>query len=157
MKLKYLWVIALLATTIFISLNARRLSEFKRLSDAKRKWYSHEFLDYQFNMSGPMAMGLPPHSLDVIVKNGQVDSVAWQQETYGYLDQELLRDWAFKHAMTIPEAFAIVGKHILTADRIITIEYNPLYGFPTQVQLDPVKSYYDEEIHLKIIDLQLIR
>lgn len=153
MKSKFLWF-ALLSLIIFLGINSDRIVEFSRFLTAKQKWYNHELSNYQFYQIGPKAMGFPPHDLEVLVKEGTIDSVFWQHDKYSSIDQALLQDLAFRNAVTIPGAFNIIRRQIWKANRIIKIEYDPQYGFPTEVHIDPTRELFDEEIFLFIKNFQ---
>ena len=60
-------------------------------------------------------------------------------------------DWIEQQAMTLAELDALVDRAHREADDV-TVEYDPTYGFPTDVYIDWIKDAVDDEIGYTVTD-----
>lgn len=89
--------------------------------------------------------------LNVEVQNGQVVSMT---DVNG---QPVPADLAgnFDKAATMERLFVIAAEALKTADQV-QVKYDAKYGFPTSIQIDPIKQATDDEIAYTVSDFEIV-
>ncbi len=116
------------------------------LSQNREKWRTANISHYRFELSVgcfcPFGQQMP---LTIEVQNGQVVSMAYND---GSIVPENERK-SFEQYETIDALFDYTASVIGKADEI-KINYNPTYGFPSNVQIDFIKNALDDELWLSV-------
>ncbi len=121
----------------------RKIDELNRNID---KWQSFAITDYQLT-TRKVCFCLITEPVVVIVKDSQVE------EAFFAISGEYLTEEEMSEARTIDTHFALARNAIINADRV-TVEYDPVYGFPTVIDADFYEDAVDDEITYTINDFQ---
>lgn len=133
--------------------NGADVDDYVRLNEAQRLWRTSAIDTYIVEQSVLCFCGHPSmYSIrveaDSIVAISIIDPdlILWD------IDDEELRDIVY----SIDEVFALITEHIDTAHQI-DVEYHPLYGYPTEVYLDRNENIIDEELTIRMGELEVFR
>jgi len=88
------------------------------------------------------------------VLNGEVVSQSVQSSPDNPVDEALVSDF-YRPYNTIEKVFDYVGGAIKDADEA-TIEYDAIYGFPTNVSIDWIELAIDDETYLTISNFEAL-
>ncbi|MEH2002644.1 MAG: DUF6174 domain-containing protein [Nostoc sp.] len=94
-----------------------------------------------------------PKATEVViieVRNGVTTSITSKQ-TGKPLDGQL-----FQKYNTIPKLFNIIGNALTRKAANLTVQYDPIIGYPTQINIDYNSKIADDEIFFTIKNLQKI-
>lgn len=124
-------------------------SELARNRD---KWLAAGITHYRFHVSVlcfcPFSQQMP---LNIEVLNGRVVSMTYRDGTTVPEGERA----NFSAYATIDELFASTGDALQRADQI-DVKYDPVYGFPAQVQIDFIKNAVDDEMALSASGFEVL-
>jgi len=147
--IKKIWIFLALVSLVFSACSPLAGSELARNRD---KWRAAGIDHYRFDLSVlcfcPFSAQMP---LSVEVMGGKVVSMAYND---GTPVPESERS-AFSAYATIDALFAYTEDAVRQADEI-QITYDPIYGFPSQAQIDFVKNAVDDELALGVENFQAL-
>lgn len=127
-------------------------SNLRPLRINRRLWNQQKILNYRYTLSNscfciPEARG----PVVIEVRNGittSITSVATGQPA----NPEF-----FQNYNTIPKLFHVIRDAIAKQADSLTVEYNPTFGYPTQINIDYKFQLADEELFLTIENFEVIK
>jgi hypothetical protein len=115
-------------------------------------WKQHKISNYRYEFTRSCNC-LPKATAPVIieVRNGKTISII-DKETRQPADPAL-----FQQYNTIPKLFNIIKNALVRRAANLTVEYNPILHYPTQISIDYNSQITDDEIFFTISNLQIIK
>lgn len=86
------------------------------------------------------------------VQNGQVVDQSIKTSPDNPVDEAMVNDF-YQPYNTIEKVFDYVSGAVSDADET-TIDYDPTYGFPTEVSIDWIKQAVDDEMYLNLSNFE---
>ena len=86
------------------------------------------------------------------MQNGQVVNQTITTSADNPVDEAQVNDF-YQPYNTIEKVFEYIGNAVDEADKT-TIEYDPTYGFPTEVAIDWIELATDDEIYLTLTNFE---
>jgi hypothetical protein len=147
--MKKIWISLVLLALALSACSARAGSELARNRD---KWQAAGIGHYRFSLSVlcfcPFSAQMP---LSVEVLNGRVVSMTYNDGTPVPEGEQA----NFSAYSTMDALITYTEDALRRADEI-HITYDPLYGFPSQVQIDFIKNAVDDELALRAENFQAL-
>lgn len=143
-----------LALLLIASMTSLACAQQKDLEAARMLWESHAIDDYSIDIRGINPLLVSP-IVRLIVVDGQtrdVDVVPFDEPLpRGISSQPSLspQDSIRSARYTIDILFALVDSSIVRGT-LEEVEYNPEYGYPTRIYLDPLPDAIDDEMVISI-------
>ncbi len=117
---------------------------------AQSRWQNSNISHYRYNLNVGCFCGFTDRMpLSIEVSNGSVRSIAYNDGTP--VPSEQLQ--YFERYSTIDSLFNFTGETLRKADEVHA-SYDPIYGFPSSVQIDFYKNAVDDELALTITGFQ---
>lgn len=133
---------------------APKLTSFnwERFKINHRLWREQKIYNYRYEFTRNCNC-LPKATAPVIieVRNGITTSIT-DKETGKPADAAL-----FQRYKTIPKLFNIIKDALVRRAAKLTVEYDPLLYYPTQINIDYNSEITDDEIFITIINLEKIK
>ncbi len=89
--------------------------------------------------------------VSVLVFSGKTDSVVYQENGTPATKE------VFATIDTIEDLFAIIRNAINDEVDELTVEYDPILGYPASISIDPIKTAVDEERGYTILDFAILK
>jgi hypothetical protein len=116
------------------------------------KWGRQNIDHYQFTVAISCFCPFANVEATYEVQTGQVVNQSVESSPDNPVDEAQVSDF-YQSYNTIEKVFDYVDKAISEADET-TIEYDPTYGFPTDVSVDWIKQAIDDEMYLTISNFE---
>ncbi|MDF5706297.1 MAG: DUF6174 domain-containing protein [Nostoc sp. S4] len=125
----------------------------RRLNFNRRLWNKQNIYNYRYTFSNgcfctPEARG----PVIIEVRNGKTKSIT-SVDTRQLVQNPQL----FEKYNTIPKLFNVIQDAINRRAYSLNINYNPKFGYPTQINVDYNSQIADEEIYLTIKNFEKIK
>jgi hypothetical protein len=148
MKKFLLVLMALVLTACSVAGAAGNQSEIEQ---NKEKWQDANISHYRYNLYiSCFCVFVENMPLVIEVQDGAVISMEFQNGNE--IDPSLLE--LFDKYATIDRLFAEIEADLNGAADKVTVEYDPTYGFPTEVTIDFVEEATDDELYLSLSDFE---
>ena len=118
----------------------------------QEKWESQNIDHYRFTVAVSCFCPFANVEVTYEVQNGQVVSQSVQASPDNPVDEAQVSDF-YQPYNTIEKVFDYVNEAINDADET-TIEYDPTYGFPTNITVDWIKQATDDEMYLTLSNFE---
>jgi hypothetical protein len=135
---------------------ANPLSDLKQLlKENEEKWTEQSQL-FSRNYTYTLQIGcFCPNDItspvNVIVLNGETYSVVYQS------DGQTVTNSVLDAVNTIEDLFKIIRNAINEKVDKLTVEYDPILGYPKTISIDPIETAVDEERAYTILDFALLK
>ena len=136
---------------LLISCSSDDDSFSNELNANRSLWASKNISDYKWNeFLGCFCGGVLDRQ--IIVVNSVKDSVVFDESQ---LFEGYTREDVFNDARTVEEAFDFIA-YIQTQDvASLSVEYDAIYGFPKNINIDYIKDAIDDEISYVYTDFEI--
>jgi len=121
----------------------------------QKKWEGQDISHYRFTVAVSCFCPFANVEVTYEVLNGQVVNQSVQSSPDNPVDEALVSDF-YQSYNTIEKIFDYVGGAINDADET-TIEYDPTYGFPTDISVDWIKQAVDDEMYLTLSNFKALQ
>ncbi|HLO83808.1 MAG TPA: DUF6174 domain-containing protein [Nostocaceae cyanobacterium] len=126
-------------------------SNSQQLKVNQKLWNQQNISNYRYTLSRscfctPEARG----PVVVEVRNGVTTSVT-SVATGQPVDPEL-----FKQYDSVPELFGVIKDAIARKASSLTVQYEPKFGYPTQISIDYSAQIADEELYLTVENFEVL-
>ncbi|MEH2291871.1 DUF6174 domain-containing protein [Nostoc sp.] len=124
---------------------------FKQFKINYRLWRQQKISNYSYEFT--RSCNCFPKATEVViiqVRNGLTTSIT-SKETGKPVDSQL-----FQKYNTIPKLFNIIRNALIRKAANLTVQYDPIIGYPTQINIDYDSRIADDEIFFTIKNLQKI-
>ena len=119
-------------------------SDFER---NQKTWRDAGITHYRFELSiGCFCPFRDKMPLTVEVRDGQIVAMAAADGTL-VLDTDLNYSF-FAPYSTVDQLFTKLDQALHGGADSVTVTYDPTYGFPAEIQIDPIKNAMDDELYL---------
>ena len=145
-------IISLLLALVFVLSACGGRSEFQRNQD---KWQSQDIEHYRFTIAVSCFCPFAFVEVTYEVQNGQVVDQSVQTSPDNPVDEAQVSDF-YQPYSTIEKVFDYVGKALNEADKT-TVDFDPTYGFPTEVAIDWIELAADDEIYLTLSNFEALQ
>jgi len=155
-RLSILTVLAILVGLVtFSSCSSLESNASRLLKQNEKKWTEQSQLFNQ-NYTYTIRIGcFCPDDItspvNVLVMSGKTDSVVYESD-----GTPVTKD-IFASIDTIEDLFIIIRKAINDKVDELEVEYDPILGYPTIINIDPIKTAVDEERGYTILDLAILK
>lgn len=122
------------------------------LQQNRAKWEEQNIDHYRFTVVVSCFCPFAGAQVTYEVQNGQVVSESVQSDPDRQIDPAQASEF-YRDYNTIDKVLAFLEKESNEANQI-TIEYDPTYGFPTDVSIDRIKEAIDDEMYLMLSDFE---
>ena len=116
------------------------------------KWESQNIDHYRYTIAVSCFCPFAFVEVTYEVQNGQVVNQSIQASPDNPVDEAQVTDF-YQPYNTIEKVFDYIGEAVRDADDT-TIEYDPTYGFPTDVSIDWIELAIDDEIYLTLSNFE---
>ena len=120
----------------------------------QKNWEGQNINHYRFTVAVSCFCPFANVEVTYEVLNGQVVNQSVQSSPDNPVDEALVSDF-YQSYNTIEKIFDYVGGAINDADET-TIEYDPTYGFPTDISVDWIKQAVDDEMYLTLSNFKVL-
>ncbi|HET9910548.1 MAG TPA: DUF6174 domain-containing protein [Anaerolineales bacterium] len=136
---------------ITLALAACSLGSQTEIERNKEKWQAASISHYRFNLFvGCFCVFSQDMPLVIEVRNGEVVSMEYQSgNEIDASSRELFEQYA-----TIDHIFAELEKDINGEADEVVVKYDPMYGFPTEANIDVIKDAIDDELALTVSNFE---
>jgi len=128
-----------------------RDSAGKELEKNRDKWQAQQIADYQFTLR---VICFCPEDITspviIEVRDGTFSSIRYAQ------DPDAVSTDFFGRANTVEKLFIIIEEAIEDEADELTVDYDPDYGLPLKIAIDPVFNAVDEEITYTVSDFKIL-
>ncbi|MHC5725221.1 MAG: DUF6174 domain-containing protein [Nostoc sp.] len=125
---------------------------FEQFKINYRLWRRQRIPNYRYEFTRSCFCFPKATELVVIeVRNGVTTSIT-SKETGKLVDRQL-----FQKYNTIPKLFNIIRNALIRKAANLTVQYDPIIGYPTQINIDYDRRIADDEIFFTIKNLQKIK
>ena len=118
------------------------------------KWEGQNIDHYRFTIAVSCFCPFANVKVTYEVQNGQVVNQSVKTSPDNPVDEALVSDF-YQPYNTVEKVLEYVGGAVDNADKT-TIEYEPTFGFPTDVSIDWVELAVDDEIYLTISNFEAL-
>lgn len=134
------------------SVSSTQLGKVAReLRRNQRRWYADNLKNYRYTLQiSCFCTSETREPVEIEVRNGKLKSISRPK---GGAPVDLN---TFERYSTIPKLFNVIQKAIAAQADEISVKYNPQYGYPTNIYINPETMIADEEIWLTISNFQVI-
>jgi hypothetical protein len=123
------------------------------LEQNRQKWAGQEISHYRFNlMIGCFCAFRSQMPLTVEVQNGKIVSI---ETADGSPIVEGSRQ-IFEQAGMMEKLFAVIEEAQANGADELAVVYDPTYGFPSQISINPIKNATDDEISYYVENFQVL-
>jgi hypothetical protein len=153
MMKKILLPVALISVLILIMACSLFSPANRELDRNRTRWQEKNIQDYRFALDiGCMCPWYEQMPLTIEVRNGEVASItaANGEDISSYLETYNKHD-------TIDELFDTIKFAIQNGADEIKVYYDPDYGFPTSILINPMKNAFDDETGYTISDFEVLK
>ncbi|BAY08896.1 hypothetical protein NIES2098_20570 [Calothrix sp. NIES-2098] len=126
-------------------------SQLNQLNINRQLWKKQNIRNYRYKFSRSCFCA-PKASGPVVVKVRQGRTTSMTDAAGKPIEREL-----FQQYDTIPKLFNVIEDAIAKKASSLTVQYDPKFGYPTQINIDYNSQMADEELYLTIEGLQKIR
>jgi hypothetical protein len=148
MKKLILIVMALILTACA---SANALDNQSEIEKNKEKWQEAGISHYRFNVAvGCFCVFSQDMPLVIEVKDGNVVSMAFQNGKE--IDPSFME--LFNKYATVDRIFGEVEAALNGGADNVVVQYDPTYGFPTEVTIDVEQQAADDELYLTISNFE---
>jgi hypothetical protein len=116
------------------------------------KWEGKDIDHYRYTIAVSCFCPFAFVEVTYEVQNGQVVNRSIKTSVDNPVDEAQVDDF-YQSYNTIEKVFDYVGNAVNEADKT-TIDYDPTYGFPTEVAIDWIELAADDEIYLSITNFE---
>lgn len=116
------------------------------------KWESQNVDHYRYTIAVSCFCIFANVEVTYEVQNGQIVNQSVQTSPDNPVDEAQVSDF-YQDYNTIDKVFDYVGRAVDEADKT-TIEYDSIYGFPTEVAVDWIEQAADDEIYLTLSNFE---
>ena len=128
-------------------------SEFER---NQRIWQDSGITHYRFNLSISCFCAFRDQMpLSVEVRDGQIIAMA-ASDGILVLDTDPNYPFFAPHA-TIDQLFADIDEAYKSGADSVTVTYDPTYGFPSEIAIDPSQQMADEEMYYSVSGFEALQ
>ena len=120
----------------------------------QKNWEGQNINHYRFTVAVSCFCPFANVEVTYEVLNGQVVNQSVRSSPDNPVDEALVSDF-YQSYNTIEKIFDYVGGAINDADET-TIEYDPTYGFPTDISVDWIKQAVDDEMYLTLSNFKVL-
>lgn len=124
------------------------------LQQNRDKWEGQNINHYQFTIAISCFCPFAGVEVTYEVLNGQVVNQTVKSSPDNPVEEAQVSDF-YQPYNTIEKVFDYADKTIKEADET-TIDYDPTYGFPTNISVDWIKQAIDDEMYLTIKNLKVL-
>jgi Family of unknown function (DUF6174) len=122
------------------------------LEQNREKWEGQNFNHYRFTVVVSCFCPFAGAEVTYEVQNGQMVGQAVQAHPDRQFDPDQISEF-YQDYNTIEKVFNYVERASNEADET-TIEYDPTYGFPTDISVDWIKEAIDDEFYLTLSNFE---
>lgn len=122
------------------------------LQQNRAKWEGQNIEHYRFTVVASCFCPFAGAQVTYEVQNGQVLNESIQSDPDRQIDPAQASAF-YQDYNTIDKVFDYLEKETKEADQI-TIDYDPTYGFPTDVSIDRIKEAIDDEMYLTLSNFE---
>jgi Family of unknown function (DUF6174) len=127
-------------------------SQLKQLTATRQLWKKQNIRNYRYKLSRscfcfPKASG----PITVTVTKGRK---SYLTDATG---KPMVESEIFSEYDTVPKLFNLIEDAIAKKASNLTVQYDPKFGYPTQINIDYDSQMADEELYLTIDNLQKIK
>jgi hypothetical protein len=117
------------------------------LSAARARWQAKGSDSYTYTVNRSCFCVLGGRTVTVTVSNGSVVTAEYQ-ESGAAVDQALLT-----YVVTVPDLFDLIEDALAGAPAFFAATYDPVYGYPTRIEIDNSANAVDDELAISARDL----
>ena len=119
----------------------------------RQKWEDQRISHYRFNLSiGCFCAFRSQMPLTIEVQDGKI--VSMETADGSPIDENIRA--TFEEAGTVENLFALIEAAQQNGADELTVEYDPTYGFPSQISIDPIQNATDDEISYSVEKFQAL-
>ncbi len=144
-------IISLFFTTVLLLSACGGGSAFQQNQE---KWEGQNINHYRFTVAVSCFCPFANVEVTYEVQNGQVVSQSVHSSPDNPVDEAQVSDF-YQSYNTIEKVFDYVDEAVKEADEI-TIDYDPTYGFPTNISVDWIKLAIDDEMYLTLSNFETL-
>ncbi len=138
-----------------IAISACAIGAKNDLSANQQKWQNSGVTHYRFNLDVICFCAFRDRMpLSIEVRDGQVVSMTYADGTDIPADDPQ-REY-FNRFATIDNLFADLETGPASEAEEVTIQYDPTYGFPNDMNIDQIKEAIDDEYHLTVSNFEVL-
>lgn len=123
--------------------------ELDSLQAGRARWRAVGSESYSYVVNRSCFCVLGGRQVTVIVRNGTV-SAAEYMDSGSAVDQALLT-----YVATVPDLFDLVEDALARTPAYFSATYDPVYGYPTRIEVDYSSNMMDDELAISARDLTL--
>jgi hypothetical protein len=144
-------IVSFLFVLVFL-LSACGGSGGSELQQNREKWEEQNFDHYRYKVVVTCFCIFAGAEVTYEVQNGQVVNQTVQPHPDRQIDPDEISEF-YQEYNTIEKVFDFLERATNEADEV-TVEYDPTYGYPTEISVDWVKEAVDEEVYLTLSNLE---
>jgi len=122
------------------------------LKQNQAKWDGQNIDHYRYTIAVSCFCPFAFVEMTYEVQNGQVVDQSIKTSPDNPVDEVMVNDF-YQPYNTIEKVFDYVGKAVDEADKT-TVDFDPTYGFPTEVAIDWIELAADDEIYLTLSNFE---
>jgi hypothetical protein len=122
------------------------------LQQNRAKWEGQNIDHYRFTAVLSCFCPFAGTEVTYEVQNGQVVNESMQARPDNPIDEAQVGQF-YQPYNTIDKVFDYLEQETNEADEV-TVEYDPTYGFPTEVSVDRIKEAVDDEMYLTLSNFE---
>lgn len=139
-----------------IAMTACAIGAKNDLAANQEKWQTSGVTHYRFDLDVICFCAFRDRMpLHIEVKDGQVVSMTYADETSIPADDPIRG--TFDRYATFDALFADLQSGPASKAEEVTIQYDPTYGFPSDVNIDQIKAAMDDELHLTVSNFEVLK
>jgi hypothetical protein len=125
------------------------------LQQNREKWEGQNFDHYRFTVVVTCFCIFAGAEVTYEVQDGQVINQTVQPHPDRQIDPDEISGY-YQEYNTIEKVFDFLERATNEADEV-TVEYDPTYGFPTDITVDWVKEATDDEVYLTLGNFEALQ
>jgi len=129
-------------------------SELRELKQNQTKWESQHITHYRMLIESDKDGGLP--SVTVEVKDGNIVSVVASQGIEILPNENKDTVYIFQDWFTVPSLFSYISQYYLDNPPSMRVIYDPMFGHPTSIYIDPFTEPCCQDFSIDIRDFQIL-
>ena len=139
-----------------IALTACAIGAKNNLTANQQKWQTSNVTHYRFDLDVVCFCAFCDRMpLHIDVKDGQVVSMTYVDGTSIPADDPIRE--TFDRYATFDALFTDLQSGPASQAEEVTIQYDPTYGFPSDVNIDQIKAAMDDELHLTVSNFEVLK
>jgi len=123
--------------------------ELDRLAEARVLWQTQGSDSYTYELTRACFCVLSGRRVNVTVENGAVVAAEYA-DSKAAVESALL-----SYLQTVPDLFDLVDDALIRKVASFMTSYDPIYGYPTQIEIDYSATIADDEVSFTARNLQL--